>query len=134
MRRAVITGLGVVTSLGLKVDQLWQRILAGEHGIFPIRGFDTSDHKVHFGGEVQDWSTEGYIAPKEAKRLDRFTQFAMVAGMDAVQDSGLDFAKEDPYRCGVIVGSGVGGLGEIETQVIRMTNKGSRIKSMYQLT
>jgi 3-oxoacyl-[acyl-carrier-protein] synthase II len=124
MRRAVITGLGVVTSLSLNVDQLWQRILAGESGIFPIRGFDTSDHKVHFGGEVQDWSTEGYISPKEAKRLDRFTQFAMVAGTDAVTDSGLDFTKEDLFRCAVIVGSGVGGLHEIEEQVGRLLKKG----------
>ncbi|MCG8583682.1 MAG: beta-ketoacyl-ACP synthase II [Pirellulales bacterium] len=124
MRRAVITGLGVVTSLGSKVDQLWQRILAGESGIFPIRSFDTADHKVHFGGEVQDWSTEGYVSPKDAKRLDRFTQFAMVAGMDAVADSGLNFEDEDPYRCGVIVGSGVGGLHEIEEQVGRLLSKG----------
>ena len=124
MRRAVITGLGVVTSLGTKVDQLWQRILACKSGIFPIRNFDTSKHKVHFGGEVQDWTTEGYVGHKEAKRLDRFSQFAMVAGMDAVQDSGLDFENEDTFRCGVIVGSGVGGLHEIEEQVGRLLFKG----------
>ena len=73
-----------------------------------------ADHKVKFGGDIYDWTTDGYIDRKEDKRIDRFTQFAMVAGIDAVNDSGLDFSKEDPFRCGVILGSGIGGLNEIE--------------------
>ena len=123
-RRVVVTGLGAVTSLSCRVDDLWNRILQGESGIHPIRLFDTTQHKVKFGGDIYDWSTGDYVSAKEAKRIDRFTQFAMVAGIDAVNDSGLDFSKEEPFRAGVILGSGIGGLHEIETQVERLLHKG----------
>ncbi|HTU26197.1 MAG TPA: beta-ketoacyl-ACP synthase II [Pirellulales bacterium] len=123
-RRVVITGLGVVTSLSCKVDDLWARVLKGESGIHPIQLFDTGPHKVKFGGDVYDWSTGDYVSAKEAKRLDRFTQFAMVAAIDSVTNSGLDFKQEDPFRCGVVLGSGIGGLHEIETQVERLLHKG----------
>ncbi len=123
-RRVVITGLGVVTSLSRQVDDLWQRICRGESGIGPITVFDASAFPVRFAGEVRDWSTEGYLPNKEARRLDRFCQFAMVAGIDAVRDSGIRFEDYDPYRCGVIVGSGIGGLNEIETQHERLLTKG----------
>jgi len=123
-RRVVITGLGVVTSLACQVPALWEKLLAGQSGIHPLRLFDTSKHKVHFAGDVYDWSTGEYMSPKDAKRVDRFTQFAMVAGTDAVNDCGIDFSKEDPYRVGVILGSGIGGLSEIETQVERLLYKG----------
>jgi 3-oxoacyl-[acyl-carrier-protein] synthase II len=123
-RRVVVTGLGAVTSLSCRVEDLWKRVLAGESGIHEIRLFDTTDHKVHFGGDVHDWTAGDYMSPKEAKRIDRFTQFAMVAGIDAVRDSGLDFSKLDPFRGGVILGSGIGGLHEIETQVERLLHKG----------
>jgi 3-oxoacyl-[acyl-carrier-protein] synthase II len=99
-------------------------VCRGESGIHAITLFDTSDFKVKFGGEVRDWSTDGYISLKDAKRIDRFTQFALVAAIDAVNDSGLDFTKEDPYRTGVILGSGIGGLNEIETQHSRLLEKG----------
>lgn len=123
-RRVVVTGIGVVTSLGCQVDDLWDRLCRGESGIGLIRAFDTSDFKVRFGGEIADWSTEGYLPRKEANRLDRFTQFAMVAATDAVRHAGLDFAREDSFRAGVILGSGVGGLHEIETQHARLLEKG----------
>ena len=83
-RRVVVTGLGAVTSLSCKVDDLWDRILRGESGIHELKAFDTAQHKVKFGGDIHDWSTEGYVDRKEEKRLDRFTQFALVAGIDAV--------------------------------------------------
>jgi len=123
-RRVVVTGMGVVTALSSKVEDLWKRICAGESGVQEIKSFDTKDFKVKFGGEVYDWTTEGYIEPKEAKRIDRFTQFALVAGIDAVRDSGIDFSKDDPFRCGVILGSGIGGLHEIEEQHSRLILKG----------
>jgi 3-oxoacyl-[acyl-carrier-protein] synthase II len=123
-RRVVVTGLGVVTSLSCQVEDLWKRILAGESGVYEIRQFDTTGHKVHFAGEVRDWTTGDYMSPKDAKRIDRFTQFAMVAGIDAVRDSGIDFTKCDPFRAGVILGSGIGGLHEIEAQVERLLHKG----------
>jgi 3-oxoacyl-[acyl-carrier-protein] synthase II len=123
-RRVVVTGLGAVTSLSLKVEDLWQRILRGESGIHPLRIFDASNYKVRFGGDVYDWDPAGYFSAKDAKRIDRFTQFALAAGIDAVRDSGLDFAREDPFRAGVILGSGIGGLHEIETQHLRLIEKG----------
>jgi 3-oxoacyl-[acyl-carrier-protein] synthase II len=123
-RRVVVTGIGAVTSLSCKVDDMWQRILRGESGIHALRVFDTTAHKVRFGGDIYDWSVEGYVDRKEEKRLDRFTQFALVAGIDAVNDSGIDFTKEDQYRCGVILGSGIGGLNEIEAQHERLLTKG----------
>lgn len=123
-RRVVVTGLGAVTSLSQQVPDLWNRILAGESGIHTLRIFDTTGFKVKFGGDVYDWNPEEYINAKEVKRIDRFTQFALVAGIDAINDSGIDFEKTDPYRCGVILGSGIGGLQEIETQVERLLHKG----------
>jgi len=132
-RRVVVTGLGAVTSLGSKVEDLWQRICRGESGIRELTSFDTAEFKVKFGGEVQDFSTDGYLPHKEAKRLDRFTQFAVVAGVDAVNDSGIDFKKCDTYRCGVILGSGVGGLHEIETQHTRLLEKGPEKVSAFTI-
>ena len=123
-RRVVVTGLGVVTPLSCQVGDLWNRVLAGESGIHPIRLFDTTDFRVKFGGDVYDWHPVDFISPKELKRIDRFTQFALVAGTNAVSDSGIDFDKEDLFRCGVILGSGIGGLTEIENQVGRLIQKG----------
>lgn len=123
-RRVVVTGLGAVTSLSLKVEDLWQRVLKGESGIHSLRLFDTTHFKVKFAGDIHDWSATGYISPKDEKRIDRFAQFAIVAGTDAVRDSGLDFEREDRFRCGVVLGSGIGGLHEIEAQVGRLLEKG----------
>lgn len=123
-RRVVVTGLGVVSSLSCNVQQLWERILAGESGIHLLQLFNTSDLRVKIGGDVINWDPSNYISPKEIKRIDRFSQFALVAGADAVRDSGLEFSGEDPYRCGVILGSGIGGLVEIEQQMHKMLEKG----------
>ncbi|MFV1969133.1 MAG: beta-ketoacyl-ACP synthase II, partial [Pirellulaceae bacterium] len=130
-RRVVVTGIGAVTPLSCKVDELWTKILAGESGIHTIQLIDISNYRIKIGGDILDWDPGDYISPKERKRVDRFTQFAIVAGADAVKDSGIDFSKEDPYRCGVILGSGVGGLGEIETQMTRLLEKGpSRVSAL----
>jgi len=123
-RRVVVTGLGAVTSLGCRVAEIWTRVCNGESGIAPLRCFDATNYRVRFGGEVVNWSVTGYIEPREEKKLDRFTQFAIVAAIDAVKDSGIDFSKYDPFRCGVMIGSGIGGLWEIETQHERLMTKG----------
>jgi len=123
-RRVVVTGMGVVTSLGCRVDELWENVCQGKSGIAPFEMHDYSGFRARFGGELPGWSPDGYIDRKEAKKLDRFTQFAIVAGDDAVKDSGLDFSKEDPFRCGVMLGSGIGGLWEIEVQHTRLMMKG----------
>ncbi len=127
-RRVVVTGLGVVTSLSCEVNDFWNKLLAGESGVHPLRILDTEKFKVKFGGDVWDWNPEAFPGvftdKKDIKRVDRFTQFAMVAGYYAVQDSGLDFSKEVARNCGVILGSGIGGLHEIEEQVAKLMEKG----------
>lgn len=129
-RRVVITGMGVVSSLGLELKEFWRNLLAGKSGVGPWTLFDTADYKVHFGGEVRDWAPEKRLDVRLARRLDRFAQFALVAAIDAIADSGLKTAptggnatetvmqlpEEDPFRVGVIIGSGIGGLNEYEEQ------------------
>ena len=132
-RRVVVTGIGVVTSLSCQAEDLWKRVLAGESGIHVLRLFNTDQYKVKFAGDIHDWSTGDYISAKEAKRLDRFTQFAMVSGIDAVNDSGIDFSRDDPTRCGVVLGSGIGGLHEIETQHERLLTKGPAKVSAFTI-
>ncbi len=132
-RRVVVTGMGVVTSLSCDVSDLWNQVLAGESGIHDLKLVDTTDFRVKIGGDVYDWNPGDYIDRKEAKRLDRFSQFALYAGSKAVEDSGIDFTKEEPFRCGVILGSGIGGLQEIETQIERLLSKGPERVSAFTI-
>lgn len=123
-RRVVVTGLGCVTPLACQVELLWQSILDGKSGIHPLTVIDTTHHKVRFGGDVTNFDPGTTVEAKEVKRLDRFTLFAMYAGFHAVRDSGIAFDKEDAGRCGAILGSGIGGLNEIEEQMFRLFSKG----------
>lgn len=113
-RRVVVTGVGLVTPLGLGIDNVWQKILNGESGIAPITRFDASRHETKFAGEVKDFNAEEYMSHKEVKRVDLFIQYALAAAKIAVDDSGLDMTKEDAERVGVIVGTGLGGLPTLE--------------------
>src|SRR5437868_3498173 len=116
-RRIVVTGLGVITSMGESVDGMWDRICAGESGIKMITRWDTSSYPVRFGGECTDFDVTRYgVDKRESKRLDRFGQFGLAASVNAVNDAGLDFTKEDAYRCGVIIGSGIGGIETLEEE------------------
>ena len=132
-RRVVVTGLGAVTSLSRQVEDLFDRLCRGESGVHLIRRFDTGRFRSKFGGEIADWSVDGYLPPKEAKRLDRFTQMAMVAAIDAVRNAGLDFAREDISRCGVMIGSGIGGIEELEVQHTRLLEKGPEKVSAFTI-
>ncbi len=123
-RRIVVTGVGVVTPLGNKVSEFWERLVNGESGVHPLTIMDTSQYKIHFGGDIPDFNVEEVVDAREAKRLDRFTAFAVHACAQAVADAGLDFNGIDRTKCGVILGSGIGGLGEIEVQIERMLTKG----------
>jgi 3-oxoacyl-[acyl-carrier-protein] synthase II len=123
-RRVVVTGIGAVTSLGCKVDELWTRICNGESGVRLLERLSVANYRVRFGGEIRNWSADGYIDAKDVKRFDRFVQFAQVSGVNAVRDSGIDFSKEDTWRCGVVLGSGIGGLETIEIQHQRLLDKG----------
>ncbi|MEM1108609.1 MAG: beta-ketoacyl-ACP synthase II [Planctomycetota bacterium] len=115
-RRAVITGLGWVTSLGNNVNTVWQNLLDGQSGIKTVTRFDTTDYPVKFGGECTDWDGPPQMDPpnrKQAtKKMDRFAQFAVSAAIDAVNDAGIDFEKENEWRCGSIIGTGIGGMEE----------------------
>lgn len=123
-RRVVVTGVGVVTPLAVEVNSFWTRLTNGECGIHPLTTLDTTKYKVHFGGDIPNFEVGPYADPREVKRLDRFTQFAVHAGGQAIGDCGIDFKSVDRNRCGVILGSGIGGLGEIEIQIERMLEKG----------
>lgn len=123
-RRVVITGMGWVTSLGLSVKQVWSDLVSGKSGIRLVTRFDTEQFATKIGGEVRDWSGGPNIDKREANRLDRFAQFALNAAIDAVNDAGIDFEKEDKWRCGAIIGSGVGGIEEFESGHQRLMTKG----------
>jgi 3-oxoacyl-[acyl-carrier-protein] synthase II len=123
-RHVVITGFGTINSLSSDLERFWQLVCEGQSGVGQIQSFDTTQYKVHFGGEVQDFDPGKYIDPREAKRLDRFAAFALAAAELAVKESGIDFSKEDLTSCGVVLGSGIGGLHEIEEQHTRLLEKG----------
>ncbi len=127
-RRVVITGMGVVTSLGEGLDRFWQALCAGQSGVGELTLFDTTEFRVHFGGQVRDWDPAARFGVKEARHLDRFAQFALAAAIAAVDDSGINFSVLPQENCGVLIGSGIGGLSEFESQHTIMMQKGpSRI-------
>jgi 3-oxoacyl-[acyl-carrier-protein] synthase II len=115
-RRVVVTGLGVVSPVGSTVQSAWDAVLRGESGIGPVTRFDVSAFPVRFGGQVRDFDVGQYLAPKEARRMDDFMHYGFAAGVQAVSDSGIDFSKSDPTRCGAICGAGIGGLWTIEEE------------------
>ena len=125
MRRVAVTGMGIVCPVGVGVDVAWESMLAGRSGIRTLTAFDTTDYTVHFGGYIDDFDPSGVLDSKEARRMSRFQQFAMVAACEAMEDAG--FSVVDPgesERFGVIVGSGIGGLGLMEEQVRILHERG----------
>lgn len=123
-RRVVVTGLGAITPVGNSVDSFWNSIKEGKNGIDNISLFDTTDFKVKMAAEVKDFKPEDYLNKKECKRMDRYTQFALVASNEAVKDSGLNMEEIDKDRVSIIFGSGIGGLSTIENQIKTLVAKG----------
>jgi len=113
-RRVVITGLGMVSPVGLNVSDSWTNVLAGKSGIAPLTHFDVSAYSVRFGGSIRDFDITDYISNKDAKKMDLFIHYGIAAGMQAVRDSGLVVTEENAERIGVAIGSGIGGLTGIE--------------------
>ncbi len=113
-RRVVVTGVGLVTPLGVGIENVWKRILNGESGIGPTTRFDVTKHDTKFAGEVKDFRAGDFISPKEIKRIDLFIQYALAASKIAIEDSGLDMGREEAERVGVVVGTGLGGLPTLE--------------------
>ena len=123
-RRVVITGLGAVTPVGLTAAESWEAVKAGKCGIAPITLYDASNMKAKLAGEVKGFDPANYMEKREARKVDRFAQFALAAAQEAVEQSGLDFAQEDPYRCGIIVSAGIGGLYTLQHETVRGEQKG----------
>jgi len=130
-RRVVITGLGCVTPLGDSVDVFFDSICKGKSGVSNIESFDVSQYPTRFAGEIKDFDVTKFVDAREGKRMDRFCQLAVASAVQAIKDSGIDFSKEDLDRCGVLMGTGIGGIQEIEQQHIRLLNKGPRFVSPF---
>lgn len=130
-RRVVVTGLGMLSPLGNDVNSTWQNLLAGKSGINLIENFDTSNHTTKFAGQVKDFNSEEYISRKDAKKMDLFIQYGIAAGMQAIQDSGLEVTEQNSQRIGVAIGSGIGGLGLIEENHSALVAGGPRKVSPF---
>jgi 3-oxoacyl-[acyl-carrier-protein] synthase II len=132
-RRVVVTGLGTVTSIGHDVATFWSSLVAGKIGIDRVTLFDPSGFACQIGAEVRGWDVNQFMDPKEARRNDRYTHFGFAAAKQAVADSGLDMAKEDGDRVGVIIGSGIGGMHTYETQLRNLFERGPRKVSPFTI-
>ena len=123
-RRVVITGLGAITPIGNNVDSFWEGVKLGKNGIDEISLFNAENLKVKMAAEVKDFDPNNFIDKKEAKRMDRYTQFAIIAAQESIKDSNLDFNTLNRERVGVMFGSGIGGLCTIESQIRNLVAKG----------
>lgn len=132
-QRVVITGIGAVTSYGLGADALWEGLLAGQSGIDRITSFDITDYPSKIGSEVKDFTAGDFMDPKEAKRNDRYTQFAVASSKLALEDADIDPAKLNAERFGVLIGSGIGGMLTIQTQSRRLYEMGPRKVSPFMI-
>lgn len=134
-RRVVVTGMSLVTALGCEVSEFWDAICSGKSGIAPLNRFDSTDFKVRIGGEVKDFHLENHleIRSSEIKRLDRFCQFALAGAGPAIAHSGIDFTVGDSFRYGVLIGSGIGGLNEIEQQHSKLFDRGPARVSAFMI-
>ena len=130
-RRVVVTGLGAVTPIGNNVDEMWQGILEGRCGIDKITHFDTSDMKVKLAGEVKDLDVTAFLDKKAVRKMDKFIQYGLIAAKEAIKDSQIDLDKIDHDRFGVVVSSGIGGIGSIETNHEKALKKGYDRVSPY---
>lgn len=131
MRRVVITGMGTVNPLGKNVEEYWANIKANKNGLSYIDQFDTSDFEVKVVGAVKDFDSSKYIDKKEAKRMDRFTQFAVCSAMEALENAGTDLKDLDPFRVGVLVGVGIGGLNLTEEEVTKFNAKPDKVSVFF---
>lgn len=131
-RRVVITGMGVITSLGKDIETFWANITAGKSGISRIESFDVSEYNSQIGAEIKDFDPELYIDKKESKKMDRYVQLAIAASQEALRNAGLDVrALPDPERAGVYIGSGIGGLGTFEDQYKILLERGPKRVSPF---
>ena len=126
LKKVVVTGMGVISPIGLNVQEFWKNLLDGKSGVVPITKFDTSEYATKFAAEVKDFKPEDYIEPRELRRMDPFCHFAVAAANMAIEDAGISQNNSDPNRIGVIVGSGIGGMYIFEKQVTSIIENGPR--------
>lgn len=124
MRRVVVTGMGAVTPIGIGIDAFWDGVQQGKIGFEPITGFDTTDYKCKLAAQVTDYDPTQSMDKKAARRMERFSQFAVTAAGEALQDAALDMEKEDPFRVGCAIGSGIGSLQAMEREHAKLLEKG----------
>ena len=130
-RRVVVTGMGAITPVGLNVNDFWSSLKEGKHGFGTITKFDSTDYKCHVAAEVKDFDAKAFMDPKTARRMELFCQYAVAAAKEALEDSGLDMEKEDPYMAGCAVGSGIGSLQAMEREYDKLINRGpSRVNPL----
>ncbi|MBN2448636.1 MAG: beta-ketoacyl-[acyl-carrier-protein] synthase II, partial [Phycisphaerae bacterium] len=132
-RRVVITGMGAITPVGADLDSSWDALVSGRCGVRALAAFDASPYSVRIGGECIDFEPDRFIDKRQAKRMDRVSQLAYVACRMTWDDSGLETGQFDPTRAGVIIGTGIGGLREIEEQHCRLIEKGPSKVSAFTI-
>lgn len=131
-RRVVVTGMGAITPIGLNVDDFWKNVKAGTIGFGEITKFDASEYKCRMVAEVRDFDAKEFMEPKTAKRMELFSQYAVAAAGEAIKDAGLEIEKEDPYRVGTAIGSGVGSMQAMEREYAKLTEKGpGRVNPLF---
>ena len=131
-RRVVVTGMGAITPIGLSVDEFFASVKEGKTGFAEITHFDASEYKCHIAAEVKNFDAKQYMDPKAAKRMELFSQYAVAAAKEAIEDSGLEMEKEDPYQVGTSIGCGVGSLQGIEREHKRLMEKGpARVNPLF---
>ena len=132
MRRVVVTGLGAITPIGLSVDEFWKGVHEQKIGFAPITKFDATDYKAHMAAEVKGFVAKEHMDFKAAKRMEPFSQYAVVAAREAIEDAGLDMSKEDSFRCGTAIGCGIGSLDAMEREHKKILEKGpSRVNPIF---
>jgi 3-oxoacyl-[acyl-carrier-protein] synthase II len=125
-RRVVVTGLGLVTPVGHDVVQTWEAILAGRSGVAPIESFDVEAYSTRFSASVRNLDIDRYLAPKDSRKMDTFVQYGMAAGIQAIEDAGLEISEANAHRVGCAIGSGIGGIGQIEKNSEIVNSSGPR--------
>ena len=131
-RRVVVTGMGAITPIGLGVDEFWKGVKEQKIGFGEITHFDASEHKAKLAAEVKDFDAKNYMDPKTAKRMELFSQYAVAATKEAIEDSGLDMEKEDAFRVGTAIGCGIGSIQAMEREHLRLVEKGpGRVGPMF---
>lgn len=130
-RRVVVTGMGAITPIGLNVEEFFESVKKGKHGFGPVTKFDSTSYKCHVAAEVKGFDAKDYMDSKAARRMELFSQYAVAAAKEALTDAGIDMEKEDPYRIGCAVGSGIGSLQAMEREYDKLVNRGpSRVNPL----